>query len=248
MDDDRTWGSGILLEQFGDQALEGVRLAGAGTVGRQGHQGLEILFHRAGGHVEMASDPPHRPVLATGKPMNFVDVVNFQHGPLISRNGSSNRGVLLARSHKRRSRRLKWRENQHLAGSQVVVCKMHQVAPLVTESLSLAVPFHYPRVVRTIVLPIARVHRAPLARTVKTHLLVNRVGRSSLRDSRADVVAGRRVGYRRLAGDEREQAGRVAGNNGNGRSLIGWGLRIRMELILLRTQQKPKSPKKIGAY
>src|SRR5215472_4159393 len=44
---------------------------------RQGHRGLEILFHRAGGQVEMASDPPHRPVLATGKPMNFVDVGQF---------------------------------------------------------------------------------------------------------------------------------------------------------------------------
>jgi len=31
--DDRTWGAGILLEQFGDQALERVQLAGAGTVG-----------------------------------------------------------------------------------------------------------------------------------------------------------------------------------------------------------------------
>ena len=40
--------------------------------------------------------------------------------------------------------------------------------------------------------------------------------RSFLGDSRADVVAGRRVGYRRLAGDEREKAGRVADNNGNG--------------------------------
>lgn len=39
--------------------------------------------------------------------------------------------------------------------------------------------------------------------------------RSSLGDSRADVVAGRRVGYRRLAEDENEKVGRVAGNNSN---------------------------------
>ncbi len=43
----------------------------------------------------MASDPSHRPVLATGEPVNFVDLVNFQHGPLISRNGrQEQRGVV----------------------------------------------------------------------------------------------------------------------------------------------------------
>ena len=61
----------------------------------KGHRSLEILFHRAGGQVEMASDPPHRPVLATGEPVNFVDLVNFQHSPLISRNGrQEQRGVV----------------------------------------------------------------------------------------------------------------------------------------------------------
>jgi hypothetical protein len=84
LEDDRTWGAGILLEQFGDQGLEGVQLAGAGAVGRQGHRGLEILFHRAGGQVEMASDLPHGPMLAASQAVNFIDLVHAQHGPLIN--------------------------------------------------------------------------------------------------------------------------------------------------------------------
>lgn len=75
--DDRTGGAGILLKQFGDQGLEGIQFAGAGTLNRQGHRSLEILFHRAGGQVEMTSNPPHRPMLAASEPVNFIDLVNF---------------------------------------------------------------------------------------------------------------------------------------------------------------------------
>jgi len=39
--------------------------------------------------------------------------------------------------------------------------------------------------------------------------------RSYLGDSRADVGAGRRVGYKRLAGDDSKRVGKLAGNNSN---------------------------------
>jgi hypothetical protein len=50
--------------------------------------------------------------------------------------------------------------------------------------------------------------------------------RSSLGDNRAAVVSGRRLGCRRLAGDESEKVGRVAGNNSSGDHSSA-GLRIR---------------------
>ena len=74
--------------------------------------------------------------------------------------------MLLARSWEGRFGRAKWRENEHLAGSLVVVCKMHEPMLLVTELLSLAIPFHRLRVVLAIVLPVAGMHLAPLARTL----------------------------------------------------------------------------------
>lgn len=53
---------------------------------------------------------------------------------------------------------------------------MHQAALLVPELLPLAIPFHLPRVVLTVLPPVARMRCAPLARTLPAHLLVNRIG------------------------------------------------------------------------
>src|ERR1700739_4239343 len=80
LEDDLTWGAGILLEQFGNQRLERIELAGARTMDRHGHGSLQILFHRAGSQVEMTSDAAHRPMLAAGEPVNFIDLVHVQHG------------------------------------------------------------------------------------------------------------------------------------------------------------------------
>jgi len=73
--------------------------------------------------------------------------------------------------------------------------------------------------------------------------------RSSLGDNRAAVVSGRRLVCRRLAGDESEKVGRVAGNNSSGdHSSAGLRIRNASGLILSRTEQTPTSPtKKFGA-
>jgi hypothetical protein len=81
LEDDGTWNVGVLLEEFGDHRLEGIQLAGAGTGERQGHGILEILFHRAGTHAEVARDPPHGPVLAAEKPMHFHGVSAYKLEP-----------------------------------------------------------------------------------------------------------------------------------------------------------------------
>jgi len=66
--------------------------------------------------------------------------------------------------------------NQHLAGSQVVVCKIHYLPLLVAQALLLAISFHLLRVILSIFLPIVRVRLAPLPRTLQAHLLVHRIG------------------------------------------------------------------------
>jgi hypothetical protein len=67
-------------------------------------------------------------------------------------------------------------KNQHLAGSQVVVCKMRQPPLLVPQALLSAISFHLPKVVLAIFLPIVRVRRAPLPRTLQADLLIHRIG------------------------------------------------------------------------
>jgi len=71
--------AGILVEQFGDQGLERIELAGTRTADRQGHGGVEILFHGAGSEVERAGDATHRPMLAASEAVNFIDLVHAQH-------------------------------------------------------------------------------------------------------------------------------------------------------------------------
>ena len=67
-------------------------------------------------------------------------------------------------------------KNRHLAGCQVVVCKIHQPPLLVTPALLSAVSFYLLRVILAVFLPIARVCLTPLPRTLQAHLLVHRIG------------------------------------------------------------------------
>jgi hypothetical protein len=80
LEDDGTGSAGVLLEQISDQGLERIEFAGAGTVGRQRRGSPEILFHGASRQMEMAGDAAHRPMLALGEPMDFIDLVCLQHG------------------------------------------------------------------------------------------------------------------------------------------------------------------------
>ena len=67
-------------------------------------------------------------------------------------------------------------KSQHLAASQVVVCKIHQPPFLVTQALLVAIAFHLLRVILAIFLPIVRVRLAPFPRTFQANLLVDRIG------------------------------------------------------------------------
>jgi len=84
--------------------------------------------------------------------------------------------MLFARSWRRRPRRVKRMKNQHLAGSQVVVCKIHQPPLLVPQALLAAISFRLLRVVLAIFLPIVGVRLAPLPRTLQADLLIHRIG------------------------------------------------------------------------
>ncbi|PYV92276.1 MAG: hypothetical protein DMG90_04830 [Acidobacteria bacterium] len=84
--------------------------------------------------------------------------------------------MLFARSWRRRPKELKRLKNQHLAESQVVVCKIRQPPLLVPQALLLAIAFHVLRVVLAIFLPVVRVHLAPLPRTLQADLLIHRIG------------------------------------------------------------------------
>jgi hypothetical protein len=65
---------------------------------------------------------------------------------------------------------------QYLARSQGVVCKIRQAPLSVPRALLPAISFHLPRVFLTILLPIVRVHLAPLPRTLQADLLIHRIG------------------------------------------------------------------------
>lgn len=67
-------------------------------------------------------------------------------------------------------------KDQHLAESQVVVCKIRQPPLLVPQALLSAISFHLLRVVLAIFPPIVRVRLAPLPRTVQADLLIYRIG------------------------------------------------------------------------
>lgn len=75
-----------------------------------------------------------------------------------------------------RIRRHKCLNSRQLAWSQGVVCKIRQPPFLVPQALLLAIPFHLPRVVLTVFLPIRRVCLAPLPRTLQANLLVQGIG------------------------------------------------------------------------
>jgi hypothetical protein len=80
LEDDGAWGVRVLLEQFADEGLEGIELAGARSADRRRYRSYEILFHGAGGQTELTGDAAHRPMLAAGETMNFVDLLKVQHG------------------------------------------------------------------------------------------------------------------------------------------------------------------------
>jgi hypothetical protein len=67
-------------------------------------------------------------------------------------------------------------KNQHLAASQVVVCKIHQPPFLVPHALLPTISFYLLRVVLAIFLPIVGVRFAPLPWTVQADLLIHRIG------------------------------------------------------------------------
>ena len=84
--------------------------------------------------------------------------------------------MLFARSWRGRSRRVNRLKSQRFAGSQGVVCKIHQPPLLVPQALLSAISFHLPRVVLAIFFPIVRVRLAPLPRTLQADLLIHRIG------------------------------------------------------------------------
>ena len=71
-------------------------------------------------------------------------------------------------------------KNQHLAESQVVVCKIRQPPLLIAQALLPAISFHLLRMILAISLPIVRVRLAPLPRTLQADLLIHRIGSNLL--------------------------------------------------------------------
>ena len=84
--------------------------------------------------------------------------------------------MLFARSGKCQPTRAKRLNTKHLAGSQVVVCKIHQPPFFVPQALFPAISFHLLRVVLAISPPIVGVRLAPLLRALQADLLINRIG------------------------------------------------------------------------
>jgi hypothetical protein len=79
-----------------------------------------------------------------------------------------------------RIRRHKWLNTRQLAGSQGVVCKIRQPPLLIPQVLLPTIPFHLPRVVLTVSLPILWVRLAPLPRTLQADLPIHRIGSNLL--------------------------------------------------------------------
>jgi hypothetical protein len=84
--------------------------------------------------------------------------------------------MLFARSERCHPRRVKRLKTQRLAGSQVVVCKIHQPPFLVPAALFPTISFYLLGVGLAIFLPIVRVRPAPLPWTLQADLLINRIG------------------------------------------------------------------------
>src|SRR6266566_4231507 len=83
--------------------------------------------------------------------------------------------MLLARSGRCQFGRVKRLKTQCLAGSLVVVCKIHQPPFLVPPALFPAISFHLLGVVLAIFSPIVRIRPAPLLWTLQADLLVYRI-------------------------------------------------------------------------
>src|SRR5208337_4389667 len=79
LQDDDPRGLRVLFQEFGDERLESIELAGARTMDRQGRGRCQILFDGAGSQVELAGDATRRPMLAPRETMNFIDLINLEH-------------------------------------------------------------------------------------------------------------------------------------------------------------------------
>jgi len=71
-------------------------------------------------------------------------------------------------------------KKEHLAVSQVVVCKIHEPPLLVPHALLPTISFHLLRVVLAIFPPVGAVRPAPLPRTLQADLLIHRIGSNPL--------------------------------------------------------------------
>src|SRR6266566_3562214 len=80
--------------------------------------------------------------------------------------------MLFARSERCHPRRVKRLKTQCLAGSQVVVCKIHQPPFLVPAALFPTISFYLLGVGLAIFLPIVRVRPAPLPWTLQAGMLI----------------------------------------------------------------------------
>jgi len=103
--------------------------------------------------------------------------------------------MLFARSERCHPRRVKRLKTQCLAGSQVVVCKIHQPPFLVPAALFPTISFYLLGVGLAIFLPIVRVRPAPLPWTLQADLLINRIGGDLLPVIIGAALAGRLIAH-----------------------------------------------------
>ena len=125
LQDDDSRGVRVLFQQFGDERLESIELAGARTMHRQGHGCRQILFNRARGQVELAGDAARRPMLAARETMNFVDLITLEHacGYKLTP-GARPEGCSLQAARGRPARKASRLKNQELGIGQVVLYKI----------------------------------------------------------------------------------------------------------------------------
>ena len=146
--------------------------------------------------------------------------------------------MLFARSERCHPRRVKRLKTQCLAGSQVVVCKIHQPPFLVPAALFPTISFYLLGVGLAIFLPIVRVRPAPLPWTLQADLLINRIGGDLL-----PVIIGAALA---LAGDctpvvadGKEKAEKLAASSGKSGPSSGGSRREWKGFILSGSALKP---------
>ena len=78
----------ILLKELGDRGLEGIQLTRALTGSGVLRRGDEIFGDGSAPDVQMTGDFAHRPVFGPLQAMNFVDLLDAQHGAEFGYTGS----------------------------------------------------------------------------------------------------------------------------------------------------------------